>query len=80
MKRGLVLMAGAPLALVTSFYLSTRLIDPPNAAAPVSTLKQAKLADPAWPLNRPAPRVATVRQVALDPMCLARLGSLTRCT
>jgi hypothetical protein len=80
MKRGLVLIAGASIALVASFYISTRLAYPPNPAAPVSTLKQDKLAGSTWPLNPPTPRAAEVRQATLDPMCSARLGSLTRCT
>jgi hypothetical protein len=39
MKRGLVLIAGTPIALVASFYLSTRVVQPPNTATVVATLK-----------------------------------------
>jgi hypothetical protein len=80
MKRGIVLIAGAPVALVASFYISTRLVHPPTAAAAVATLKQGKL-DLTRPLNPPTATVATVEQAKLDPAsCSARLGSLTRRT
>jgi hypothetical protein len=81
MKRGLVLSAGVPIALVASFYISTRVVQPPNTATVVATLKQDKLVQKSTrPLNPPVAVVATAIQEKLDPACSARLGSLTRCT
>ena len=81
MKRGLVLIAGVPIALVASFYISTRVVQPPNTATVVATLKQDKLVQKSTrPLNPPVAVVATATQEKLDPACSARLGSLTRCT
>jgi hypothetical protein len=81
MKRGLVLMAGVPIALVASFYISTRVIQPPNTATVVATLKQDKLVQKSTrPLNPPVAVVSTAKQEKLDPACSARLGSLTQCT
>jgi hypothetical protein len=54
MKRGLVSIAGAPIALVASFYLSTRVVQPPNTATVVATLKQDKLVQKSTrPVNPP---------------------------
>src|SRR5262245_24960039 len=81
MKRGLVLIAGVPIALVASFYFSTRVVQPPNTATVVATLKQDKLVQKSTrPLNPPVAVVARAIQEKLDPACSARLGSLTRCT
>jgi hypothetical protein len=53
MKRGLVLIAGVPIALAASFYISTRVVQPPNTAIVVATLKQDKLVQKSQrPLNR----------------------------
>jgi len=80
MKRGLVLIAGVPIALVASFYISTRVVQPPNTATVVATLKQDKLVQKSTrPLNPPV-AVATAIQEKLDAACSAILGSLTRCT
>jgi hypothetical protein len=78
MKRELVLIAGALLVLVTSFYVSTRLIHPPATA--VATLKQGKL-DASTPFDPPITAAATVQHAEIDQAsCSARLGSVTRCT
>ena len=80
MKRGVVI-AGVPIALVASFYISTRVVQPPNTATVVATLKQDKLVQKSTrPLNPPVAVVATAIQEKRDPACSARLGSLTRCT
>jgi hypothetical protein len=81
MKRGLVLIAGALVVLVASFYISTRLLHLPTPAAAVATLKQSKLDISTRPLNPPTAAAATVQQAEIDPAsCSARLGSPTRCT
>jgi hypothetical protein len=81
MKRGLVLIAGVPIALVASFYISTRVVQPPNTATVVATLKQDKLVQKSTrPLNPAVVVVATAIQEKLAPACSARLGSLTRCS
>ena len=81
MKRGLVLIAGVPIALEASFYISTRVVQPPNTATVVATLKQDKLVQKSMrPLNRPVAVETTAIQEKLDPACSARLRSLTRCS
>ena len=63
MKRGLVLIAGVPIALVASFYISMRVVQPPNTATVVATLKQDKLVQKSQrPLNPPVAVVATYTQ------------------
>ena len=80
MKHGLVVIAGVPIALVASFYILTRVVQPPNTATVVATLKQDKLVQNSTrPINPPVAVVATTIQKKLDPACSARLGSLTRC-
>ena len=81
MKRGSVLIAGLAIALVASFYISTRVVQPPNTATVVATLKQDKLVQKSTrPLNPPVAVVATAIQEKLDPACSARwtLSSSTR--
>jgi hypothetical protein len=66
---------------VASFYISTRVVQPPNTATVVATLKQDKLVQKS--LRPPYPPVAvvvTAKKEKLDPECSARLGSLTQCT
>ena len=63
MKRGSVLIAGLAIALVASFYISTRVVQPPNTATVVTTLKQDKLVQKSTPpFNPPVAVVATHTQ------------------